>query len=43
MKNMKKNLLKVIVAPYWNVNDVKGSLEDMQILVIVAPYWNVNI
>ena len=48
-KNVEISLVKyynvirrVLVAPYWNVNNI----EEIELLgistVLVAPYWNVN-
>ena len=35
-------IIKVEVAPYWNVNNYVISKSRLYISVEVAPYWNVN-
>ena len=37
-----KQLAKVEVAPYWNVNESLQQVEKLLKQVEVAPYWNVN-
>ena len=34
--------MKVIVTPYWNVNNELVVLVTPETQVIVTPYWNVN-
>ena len=35
-------VIKVEVAPYWNVNLKSGVIVWNKKIVEVAPYWNVN-
>ena len=37
-----QSLFRVIVAPYWNVNNFLFVVIKFYHFVIVAPYWNVN-
>ena len=34
--------LEVLVAPYWNVNELHFNQRASWSDVLVAPYWNVN-
>ena len=40
---LKKSLIQVEVAPYWNVNLSDSTAAAKVSKVEVAPYWNVNI
>ena len=32
----------ILVAPYWNLNDVEYICRFILLCILVAPYWNLN-
>ena len=40
---VQKYYKRVIVTPYWNVNNIDSKIDNIYVEVIVTPYWNVNL
>ena len=41
-RKLQLNIPNVEVAPYWNVNTLNLTTQQLIFPVEVAPYWNVN-
>ena len=34
--------MKILVAPYWNLNNSNNGASKLSEFILVAPYWNLN-
>ena len=34
--------IKILVAPYWNLNKIFSVISFTFDIILVAPYWNLN-
>ena len=39
----KKETVRILVAPYWNLNLSILLLYIIRFKILVAPYWNLNL
>ena len=35
--------MRILVAPYWNLNSIIANNAIWSQAILVAPYWNLNI